>query len=249
MNIIEQTWEKRNLDIKSFEFLIDRSDTVENCKEALSSPVHQDADYLVVRVPVGRMDIAYFFQDNGFRFAELYFHVEFRPQKLETIQDTPLLNGIYVVECNEEQLQILYENIRAGVFKTDRIAMDPYFPQDAGRRRYEGWVRDELSKGTKAYTLVHNDNNVGFFLLKQESADVWNGLLAAVYDQFSGMGYGPVMLNEYLYMAKLSGVKKIVSAVSSNNPDILNIDLKFGAKIKKMTHVFVRHSKSCQKGC
>ena len=73
MEKIAQPWEKKNLGVNSVEFRFDGTEKIEEIGNDVLAET--EFDYQLCRVPVGRMDIMYLLQENGFRFAETSFEL------------------------------------------------------------------------------------------------------------------------------------------------------------------------------
>lgn len=63
-------------------------------------------------------------------------------------------------------LDVLLNEIRDGMFRTDRVCLDPHFSPVQAANRYEGWISDELDRGSQTYKLTYKDSSIGFFTFK-----------------------------------------------------------------------------------
>lgn len=240
MQIIEQPWEKKNLDVHSVEFRFDNSDSRDIDKNVLDN---KDFDYQLCRVPVGRMDLAYALQENGFKFAETSFELSADLNNLEL----PNLYKKYEDRlrysiADKIQIDDIYKCIRSGVFDTDKIALDPFFEHDKSGNRFANWCQQEIdSNNAKAYIVCDMENPIGFFVLKNLTEKSDYSLLASLFKREQTLGFGFSVLYYPMLQAKLDGKRKIVTGVSSNNIASLRMHLGLGYNIKSMNYVLIKH--------
>ncbi len=79
MKIIDAVWEQRNMGVKTNEIIIDGSESLDEIKSSLSEI---KADYIVVKTPVGRMDINQLLSNLGFSFMETMLQIEHRTDNI-----------------------------------------------------------------------------------------------------------------------------------------------------------------------
>ena len=241
MKQINQIWEKRNLGIDSIEFRFDADDNAHSVIEAYNSC--PPCDYILARVPDNKMDIAYKLQELGFRFSETNLHLSCNLKKL-------VLPNIFakfyehITEdiATDEEIELIYNSIKNGVFDTDKIALDPKFGKEKAGYRYYQWCKDELEKGTStAYILYFDGKPIGFYILKKVSDLVYDSLLAGLFDKSNNVGLGFSVLYSPLAQAKKLGGTTMVTGVSSNNSASLKMHLALGYEIKSLNYVFTKH--------
>ena len=133
---------------------------------------------------------------------------------------------------NDDDVQVMLAEIRKGIFKTDRIYLDPYFTHEQAAQRYVNWATDMLKRGHSAYKVMYRGETIGFF----------NGALGGVYSKFTGTGMGLFVQYSTLDAARHGGQIKAEAVVSSNNPEVINLRIKLGCLIGKMNSVFVKHN-------
>lgn len=243
MIIIEQIWEKRNLGIISAELRFENSDTVIN--NDFNIVDLKKYDYLLARIPVGRMDIAYAVQKKGFHFAETSIELSVALKNLtlpKIFEEYEKL--IEVHEADKTEIELIYNSIQNGIFDTDKIALDPEFGIKKSGNRFYNWCKEEIEKGSsKAYLVSYAGEKLGFYVVKDENERTANSLLAGLFEKNKNPGLGYAVLYHPLLTAKICGKRKMITAVSSNNPASVKMHLALGYEIKTMNYVFVKHLK------
>ncbi|MEE3466929.1 MAG: hypothetical protein VZQ83_00660 [Eubacterium sp.] len=238
MNIVDAIWEKRNLGCQCKEILFDNKDSLESVESQLN--VIDSVPYLVLRVPVNRPDIVSFVQKIGFRYIECIFHFSYRLSQI--VQGEKRFDFDSLCdwrEMNQNDLERLQSEIRAGMFGTDRVALDPVFSAEISATRYINWINDLCEKGIMPNVVLFDNKEIGFFINEPKSKDVIDGILIGIYNDFKGLGY-------YLHIASLvdsynKGYKKLTGRVSSNNPEQLRLMFETGQKIRRIDQVFIKH--------
>lgn len=240
MKIIDAVWEKRNLGVTTCEVTFDEHDSTENVVVTCDELLNQ-YEYRVFRVPVSKGDISLFLQSRGCRFMETAI----------TLQND--LAGFrvrdkYKAFCNkcswelmtDDDLVQLYAEIRAGIFQTDRIYLDPYFSKETAANRYVFWTQDLVKQNCLPHKVMFGDKVIGFFLNKLEG-NVTRGLLAGVYQSFLRSGMGFLVQYAGIACAKTQKATHRTLNVSSNNLPVVKINMELGAKIKNLEYVLVQH--------
>lgn len=242
MRIIEQPWEKNNLGVVSAEFCFALSDKLDELKKAKVDSC-QKYDYQSARIPAGRMDIAYWLEENGFRFAEASIEIEAGLELLKIPEVFKKLEGSMDEHpADHNETEAVYEKIRMGIFNTDKIALDPRFGIRQSGLRFANWCRQEVEAGNaKVYIVEYSGMPIGFYVLKEENRTTAYSLLAGLFDQKKYMGLGYSVLYYPMARAKKEGKKKIITKVSSNNPASLKMHLYIGYMIKRMNYIYVKH--------
>ena len=238
MVVVDAVWEKRNLGLKTIEILIEPTDILTGFNLN-----HYNADYEVIKVPIELNNWVFGLQNLGYTFAEILNNCKFSgtPPILSKIENR-LLSNISCSIMDSAEIQILKKNIFEGMFKTDRISIDPYFNQHIAANRYWGWITDELNNEAKLFNLKFKNQYAGFFILKKIENKIFSNL-AGIYNDFQNKGLG-LFLNysEILEGWKLGG-DTLYTAYSSNNlgADRIHNTLKF--TIYKQFYVFIKHNK------
>lgn len=247
MRIIDAFWEKRNLGVTCYELEMELSDSMDFVKNKLS--VLENRQYMVAKIPSSRYDLMQLFQSMGYSFVEVSINLEYNFKKVN--YKLPLLpKGVQKLcerctyaEMNEVDIQQMKNEIAKNIFHTDRIYIDPEFTHEQAAKRYNLWIDDLIQQGNIPYKVSFDSNIVGFFINKEMAKNFYNMILGGVYTDYLGTGVGfPVIYAAFMLFLH-NKIEKIVANVSSNNPGILKIYTTLGADIKKMSYVFVKHSK------
>lgn len=245
MNIVDAFWEERNLGVTCYELEPELADSLEEVEAELDGLTEQQ--YMVAKIPSARYDLVQLFQSRGYSFIETAIRLETNYKKLNyKPPEIPNRLQKFCDKCSwgimdESDLTQLNTEIRRNMFYTDRIIIDPAFTREQAARRYELWIQDLINQGHVPYKVVFKNKTIGFFADKKISPNVCQGILAGVYPEYEGTGMG--FVNEYgAFMSYFErGIEKSISSVSGNNPKILRLLTFFGAEIKGLTYVFIKH--------
>ena len=239
MNIVDAVWEKRNLGVGTQEISLDESDDISEVKRELEN---LSADYQIVKVPAGSVKMMWMLEETGFRFIETSIHVVHDLKNLELSGMLDRIDkGITYEPMTEDDIQQMFEEIREGLFYTDRIALDDHFSVSQAANRYVGWIKDELERGTEIFKYLFKSENVGFFTFKDLGDDIYYPFLAGIYKKYQKSPLGLVYLYKPLLEARKRGGKCISTYISTNNSNAVRMHVKFGFTFKEMTYVYVRH--------
>lgn len=238
MKIIDAFWEKRNLGVTCNEVILEKDDSIAEVSNLNSLC----SEYQVVKMPVERSDLIFEIQDLGFNFVEIIFgssHNLILPELSPPLKRVK--NAIDCREADVNQIENIKEKILSGMFKTDRIAIDPYFGLEKSAKRYVGWLSDEIDNGGYVYELYYKDRAVGFFVLKCEG-DACDARIGGVYTESNVLGLG-VLLNYFeIEVARNLKCSVLHGAFSSNNPSVFNINDILGYSTRPAFNVFVKHN-------
>ena len=231
MKIVDATWEQKNLGVTCYEVTFERGDKlsdVENNRDKFS-----ERQYLVLKVPNYRPDIAAIVQSWGAKYIEtaITFQCDLRTWQLpESLKDICALSSYEPM--NDADIEVMFDEIRKGIFKTDRVYLDPYFTHEQAAQRYVNWSRDMLNKGHLPCKVMYCGETIGFF----------NEALSGVYSKFTGAGMGLLIQYSCIDVVRHIGKTKAEAVVSSNNPEVVNLRIKLGCLIKRMNNIFVKHN-------
>lgn len=242
MNIVHATWEKENLGIDSKEYILNENDTVDELLEIREEL--ETVEYAVVKIPVARFDLSTALTQLGFTFIEgsLNLKLDLREFKSTKIQER-INKDVSYVKMDGEDLNFLFSEIRNGLFKTDRIILDPKFTMEQSSKRYINWVSSELEKGCEIFKIIYKEKPFGFFSLKQINSNVYYPFLAGIYNEFINSGLGFLTIRKIIEEVSNRGGKQISTYVSSNNNPVLKTHIKLGFNIFSQNYVFVKHNK------
>lgn len=242
MRIINANWEERNLGVTCYELHIEGKDNLEKIKEAYEGIAEKQ--YMVVRIPSSKYEFVDFFQNKNYIFIEAAVTLEHElqniniPKRIQKVCDKCSWKLM-----NEEELSQLSKEVYKNIFKTDRIYIDPMFTRRQAAQRYDFWIKDLVCAGNTPYKVTYAGETVGFFLNKEITTDVYDGLLAATYSAYEGSGMGYCIQYAGIRSAIERGAGKYIGHVSANNPEVLKVLLSIGFSIKTIEYIFVKHNK------
>ena len=140
MKIIDAFWEKRNLGVDCKEFTVEDGDSAGDVTGILNA---NQARYMVVKVPVAGAGVMFALSAAGYTFIECGIHAVHNLKTAEAAAIEKM--SPYIVEysrMDQADMEFMYENIRNGVFKTDRVSLDPHFTPEQAANRYVCWIED-----------------------------------------------------------------------------------------------------------
>lgn len=243
MKIVDAVWEKRNLNVECAEVYIENDDDLDVVKEINSL----DFSYQVVNIPAERVDLLLAMQQSGFMLIENKINLSKRIRTKDS--QLPELysrfkNSIHIREPLEREKQIVLEDVRTGkVFRTDRIALDPFFGRVQAGERYYYWICDMLENGGCMNISTYNDKIVGFGVVERKDYKVYSATIGGLLSGYanSGLGFSTIYGNTLSCINK--GASKIVTTVSSNNLSVLKLHMLFEYDINGMEYVLIKHIK------
>ncbi len=238
MKIIDTFWEKENLGVTSKEVVVDLNDSVDVVRTGL---VTLNDQYIVVKIPASRFDVANLVQNMGYKFVEEMIEVE---HDLHEVKRNRILQRLYdsldYREMNVSDVEMLYSEIDKGLFSSDRISNDPHFSPELSARRYKNWIRSMLNDGAIPYVMSYKGEPAGFIVLTTKDRVVYHSVLGGGYEKFRKTGLGMVQKEQEI--VKLLGGKLLMTKVSSNNVNQFRALLANGFTVNKINHVFVKHN-------
>ena len=239
MIIKETPWETRNLGVESsVEYYYELHDT-----DVSDKVTRSEFTYQVAHGPVGRVDIVNSLLQNGFRFSETKIELTAELKNL-TLPHTfqRFSEDLTYHRANTSELDTIFVKMREGIFDTDKVALDPYFNVQVAGKRYVLWTQDELDAARAfAHVVMVKEKAVGFFILKKASDRLGDSFLAGLFDKEKYGGFGFSVIYFPMVEARRMGLKKMITGVSSNNPDSVKMHLALGYQIKNMDYTLVRH--------
>ena len=239
LKLTHAEWEKRNMGVDCWEVLVEHDDTPEELRE---KAYIYETEYTVVKVPVGMMDICFHLQSAGYIFMETmtFCHREAELLTLGRIQQR-IVDNVTYTEMDLADKKLLFDEIENGLFKDDRVSLDPYFTQKQANNRYIGWITDETNRGGQIYKLVYRNNDIGFFTFKVIDEKVCYPYIAGVYKNYQSFGFGFCMNYFEIKEALARNMRRINSAYSSNNRGASAIHLSMGYILNEQYYVFIKH--------
>lgn len=240
MEIIDAFWEKRNLGVDCIEITIEKHDTLSQLNEMCDQI--NTIDYVVVKVPVARIDINEYLTKQGFIFVEgsVKFQLDIKDARLSTLQQR-LNASISYSEMDENDLAQLYAEIENGLFKTDRILLDKYFTEKQAATRHINWIKDELARTTQAYKIVYKGDAIGFFTFKEVDDGIYYPFLAGMYERYANSGLGFNISSKPIEEVICRNGRRILTYVSTNNPKIIRSLIDLGYSISDIKYIYFKH--------
>lgn len=242
MVITDAVWEKRNLEIQSStEIEVEEVDEDAETLEALKS---QSADYVVAKLPVGRIGLLAGAEALGYHFVEAAITLLCKLPEMKIEGPAKRLEGqLTLKEMDQNDWGQLFREMKKGIFTTDRIYLDPLFKKENASQRYVNWTKDALADGAALYKCEIRSETAGFILMKGKQEEFSRPLLAGLYSNYKGTGLGCGLIAKLKDIAIREGTRGIMAGVSSNNAPILNIYISLGYKIKTIKYVLVKHNR------
>jgi len=239
MKITPAPWEKRNLGVTCVELTVEPSDDIGVIDQSL---LQINAAYQVVKVPCSRPDVLFYMQSRGFLVAEVITKCSHDGQlaPLTRVQQK-ILGSLSCGRASSSDLDLIFSELRRGMFTTDRVAVDPKFGVEVAGRRYAGWLSDGLERGALVYKLSHKNLQVGFFVMESSTPLEWNATLGGIFPQYQRSGFGYFMNYLEILTAMEHGAKRVYTTFSSNNSAISAIHYALGYRLIQQQYVLVRH--------
>ena len=239
MKLVHAVWEMRNMGVDCWEVAVGHGDTIGDLDKARET---FETEYTVVKVPAGMMEICRYLQSEGYTYMETMIecHHEMKIPEMNSVQKR-MVEHLTYAEMDERDRKKLFSEIEAGLFKDDRISLDPYFSQKQASDRYIGWINDETGKGSQIYKAVYKGNDVGFFTYKDLGNGVYFPYIGGLYTEYLQSGLG-IALNccEIKEAIRRQG-RRILSSYSTNNRGAAAIHMHMGYTLDEITYVFVKH--------
>lgn len=239
MEFTHAIWEKRNMGVDCWEVEINESDTIEKFIEKMKTIRTQ---YMVVKTPCDLTEFGLELQKLGYSYIEnifLFKHDASLPT-LNPLQKR-IVDKMSYCEMDTEDIAYLFENIKNGMFTTDRVYKDPHFTNEQAYNRYIGWISDEIARGTKIFNIIYKDDRVGFFTIYDNGNGEFNSPIAGVYQNVKLPGLGIAMdYFEIKEMIRQNG-KCVYATVSTNNRAALTIPINLGYIVEKVETVYIKH--------
>ena len=238
MKVVHAEWELRNLGVVCVEITVEPIDADE---EILGLIDELNVEYLVLRVPCGNARLLKNLQDSGLKVVETVFQCEHDGVFQLASPLKRLLSACTVHGMDGEKLEILHDEISAGMFTDDRVSIDPAFDQVRARDRYWNWVNDELRLGGSVYTIMHNDDVVGFFGLSAPKGNRTSVFLSGLYKRYRKSGIGFVAHCLGVQTAIKNGAFRAVTSFSANNRMATSLHMQLQHRIVQSWYVLVDH--------
>jgi hypothetical protein len=182
----------------------------------------------------------------GYSFVEGSCNLLFDLRKFEQIPlssvQRRLVDSAGYSEMDDKDKERLFGEIRAGLFNTDRIFLDPHFTNGIAATRYVNWLNDAVVQGAMLYKIVYKGDSIGFFIIKSIGGGIYYPFLAGMYGGHQKSGLGLNAIYQPLSCVKSIGGKKVDTYVSTNNMSVLRMHTRLGFEIGHINNVFIKHN-------
>lgn len=239
MQLLEATWDTRNLGMTTQELIIEPSDQVADIRVHLERMI---AEYQVVRVVEPVASVTNLLAEEMFIYSE---QLSFWECTLGNIPASTLISRLPKVEthpANPESLDFVFQQINSGLFRTDRISKDPDFGVSVAGKRYVNWLRDEIDKGAIVYVTEFRQKRTGFFCLRLVDGNP-KVALSGVFPETQVPGMGLSLQFEIQKTAHDAGCSTLQTVVSTDNTPALRAHIAAGFLWKGSQTVFTRKRK------
>lgn len=242
MRIIDATWERRNLGVETVNFIIEATDELESLREAVAIC---KAPYQTLSIPSGKVDVLLHAAELGFQMIELNISLE---NKMQNIQLPGIFNRYapyldYHEATTAEQNFILDKVNEGNIFVTDKIALDPIWGKEKAGYRYRCWSEQVISEGASVVVTTYKGKNAGFEIyIADKEKQIATNIIGGAFPEFPGLGFAP-LYTELLHQ-KQNKIKKVHTAVSSNNLPVLKLHELLGFSVSNTTYILIKHLRS-----
>lgn len=245
MKCVNAFWELRNLGVKTIKIVVEKNDAPEKILDMIESYRREyDAKYVVVksntRYPI---EISLSLQDAGFWLMENQISLKMtREDAIKTLEKyKDFVQDVSYRVADESDLKMLDEEFKRGIFKKSEISLDPKFGIEVDNRRYSFWIQDILKQGGAVILSMYKSTPIGFFTSVSRGDKKNEGLPSGIFikDEIENMGFFHSLAG---LMCFVNGGDNIsYFNISTNNLDILRLQLEFGAKVIRSSNLFVKH--------
>lgn len=237
MKIVNADWEYRNLGVTTIEIEIEEYDTRETILTTIQGI---RAQYIVLKLPSHKADMIFDIQKSGYTYIEDMVQMVSYLKKVNYSSVQERFNTCVSTQVmTEEDLVTVKQEIKKGLFSTDRVYLDPYFSKKQAYNRYINWIEDEYLRKTQFIKYIYKGNTIGFFALREQEKGRYTSFLGGIFPAYRKGGIGTVVKVPQVVQAY--GGKSVSTNVSSNNPaQIRNLILN-GYIPESITHTFIKH--------
>jgi len=243
MKIVHAEFEKNNLNVDAYEIRPDPEDTVADYEREERRLVGLGAQYLVVKTPVNNADWLFGLPKLSYTFVETVFHVSLKASDYHMPADVARFDrGLTVTECTQAaQREQVYAQVRRGVFKSDRVSIDPAFTPAQSGNRYANWLQQLAESGGKLYEVCADKRAFGFFVITRVDDRTVDPVLMGLYDEERDRGMGTLLHKKTLDTCFTWPCERLASTIVSNNFKVLRVYVNAGAAITDTEYTYVKH--------
>lgn len=243
MKIIDAHWDNENLGYKTYEFILDSDDKLEDFRKKEGQLISSSENmYLVVKVPTNNPMYLQELPKMNYQFVEASFKLTLKKRDY----NCPSYIARFDKDCTlkvlkeETEFQRVYDEILKGIFKTDRIAIDQDFSEEVANKRYVNWIKALVAQGEKIYEVNVKNEPIGFFVLKHLDDKNVQGILTGLYKEFEKSGYGALVMKKLKDTVWDLGYKTYHAQVVSNNVKALRSNLIFGSMVESIGYHYIK---------
>lgn len=240
MKIVEAWWEIPSLGLRTIEITLAKGDP--------PPPASSTAGFqhLIVKVPTTELATIHALEAEGFRLVECQFTVS-RSTKGRLCDDVTERFAKQIAPSSsdtQEAEKVIFPAIRAGLFDSDRIYLDPNWGPRFSSKRYENWVTQMLAEPDRArihlLRLARSGTPVGFTSIRIESEHEAQFVLAGIFGEYQNRGFGAAMVYWSLELAKGYGKSIARTSISASNLRIFGLYSHFDFNFDECHAVFRR---------
>jgi hypothetical protein len=242
MKIIDAYWEKRNLGVETKEVIVENSDTADMINSGLSTL--DNAEYVICKVPICRFDVYRLLTNHNFIFMECSINMVLDVNRvvISPLQKRINMQVSYRELVEQNEFENVFQQIKKGLFDSDRVFLDPFFSKEQAANRYVYWIEDELKIGSQLYEITYKEKPVGFFTFKQLNENTYFPFLTGLYPpQITGIGCC-IVQKPAEEVLKRNG-KYISTHISTNNSAIHKCLIQIGFISNDVKYIFIKHNK------
>lgn len=243
MKAVHAIWERDNLGAETYELSLSPDDTPEMLMEAERAVIRQGAEYIVLKSPVNCPRLLFGIPKLGYTYVETVFHMEIKRRDYHMPEMIARFDrGLTVVQRTQpKELERVYALIRAGVFVSDRVSIDPAFGVKKGGNRYANWLKTMLESGGFLYEVMQGEKPVGFFVICRKDEETVDPVLMGMYDERNDRGMGALLHKKTLDTCFTHECRRLTSTIVSNNAKVLRVYVNAGATITDTLYTYVKH--------
>ena len=243
MNTVHAIWEQENIGVDAYETELTQQDSTQDYAQVEQALLASGAQYLVVKTPVNCPDLLFGLPQLGYTLVETVFHVSIRRDDYHMPAAIARFDrGLTVVERIESADRArVYALIRAGVFKSDRVSIDPAFTLAQAGNRYANWLAQMLTAGGKLFEVLQGEKPIGFFVITRVDEQTVDPVLMGLYDEQNDRGMGALLHKKTLDTCFAQDCSRLSSTIVSNNAKVLRVYVNAGATITDTQYTYIKH--------
>ena len=243
MNTVHALWEQANLGVDAYETTLTETDTAAQYAQAETTLLAAGAQYLVVKTPVNCPELLFGLPTLGYAYVETVFHVAIRREEYAMPAMIARFDrGFTVLRRTEAADQArVFAHIRAGVFKSDRVSIDPAFSLAQAGNRYANWLAQMLNRGCQLFEVLQGEKPIGFFVIARVDEQTVDPVLMGLYDEQNDRGMGALLHKKTLDTCFTLPCARLTSTIVSNNAKVLRVYVNAGATITDTLYTYVKH--------